>query len=255
MRELSIITVTKNNVTGLRKTLNQVAEIKEILPIEFIVVDGKSIDGTCKVLNENKSIDKWVSEDDNGVYHAMNKGVMMSSGRLIYFLNTGDDLITNEFIRAVEFVRSCTIEAPMLFYFNVFHAEYRTKYCGNQRNIDFLKRNICHQSIIYTKSIFNIVGLFDLKYKCLSDYAHNLKCFGNKSVKKVYCDLTIANYEGGGISSKISDKEFHDDFPKIIKESIGLEYFLLLRIKNIARVVAAAFGVKELIKKSKLNLY
>ena len=83
MHRLSIITINYNNVEGLRNTLASVANQTD-KNFEYIVVDGGSTDGSVDVIREYEDyITTWISEKDNGVYDAMNKGARMSSGEYV----------------------------------------------------------------------------------------------------------------------------------------------------------------------------
>ena len=91
--KLSIITINYRNIDGLKKTMDSVL-CQTFTNFEHIIVDGGSDDGTSELLNEYQSryIElgiglKWVSEKDNGIYHAMNKGVNMAQGEYGNFLN------------------------------------------------------------------------------------------------------------------------------------------------------------------------
>ncbi len=88
--KLSIITVNYNNLEGLRKTVESVCA-QTFRDFEWIVVDGGSTDGSKELLEQYDShIDHWVSERDNGIYNAMNKGIDMAKGEYCQFLNSGD---------------------------------------------------------------------------------------------------------------------------------------------------------------------
>ena len=98
--ELSIVTINYNNAEGLRKTLVSVAE-QTYRDIEHIIIDGGSTDGSIEVIRDYverlKIEDRilkidWVSEKDNGIYNAMNKGIRKASGEYIQILNSGDIL-------------------------------------------------------------------------------------------------------------------------------------------------------------------
>ena len=96
-KELSIITVVKNDALNLEKTIRSIISQKN-KKIEYIVIDGKSKDGTKKVINKFKNkIDKIISEKDKGIYDAMNKGILNSSGNIIGFCNSGDIIYPNGF--------------------------------------------------------------------------------------------------------------------------------------------------------------
>ena len=87
---LSIITINYNNREGLRKTIESVVN-QTYRNFEYIIIDGGSTDGSVEVVKEYADrISYWVSEPDNGIYNAMNKGVLAANGKYIQFLNSGD---------------------------------------------------------------------------------------------------------------------------------------------------------------------
>ena len=99
--KITIITVCMNSVNTIEKTIRRVIE-QEYSDLEYIVIDGGSTDGTLEVLRQYESyIDKWISEPDNGIYDAMNKGIELSTGEVIAFLNS-DDWYEKDAIKIVE---------------------------------------------------------------------------------------------------------------------------------------------------------
>lgn len=105
--KLSIITINYRNIDGLKKTMDSVL-CQAFTNFEHIIVDGGSDDGTSELLNEYRSryVElgigfKWVSEKDNGIYHAMNKGVNMAHGEYCNFLNSGDYYVNNQVLERV----------------------------------------------------------------------------------------------------------------------------------------------------------
>ena len=105
--KLSIITINYNNAEGLRKTMESVLA-QTYTEIEYIIVDGASIDGSVEVIRElaTRPTIKWVSEKDTGIYNAMNKGIRMATGEYIQILNSGDilaaDDVTERMMAALE---------------------------------------------------------------------------------------------------------------------------------------------------------
>lgn len=96
---VSIITVNYNNCKGLKKTLDSI-KIQTSKDFEWIVIDGGSTDGSKELLEQNTDIiSYWVSEKDNGIYHAMNKGIKVAKGDYLQFLNSGDSLADRDIIK------------------------------------------------------------------------------------------------------------------------------------------------------------
>ena len=88
----SIITVVKNDEKNIQKTITSVLN-QEFKNFEYIIIDGKSTDSTISLINKYKNkINYFISEDDEGLYFAMNKGLKLASGEFVVFVNSGDTL-------------------------------------------------------------------------------------------------------------------------------------------------------------------
>jgi glycosyltransferase involved in cell wall biosynthesis len=99
--KISIVTVVLNDAENIVKTVNSISELT-YNNTEYIVIDGGSTDSTLKVIDNFKYlIDKYVSDKDDGLYDAMNKGIELASGEWIIFMNAGDVFATNEIINRV----------------------------------------------------------------------------------------------------------------------------------------------------------
>ena len=93
---ISIINVVFNNVKHIQKTLNSIYKQK-YKNYELIIIDGGSTDGTLKIIKKNSSkIDCWVSDKDNGIYDAFNKGLKLATGDYVGFVNSDDILLPND---------------------------------------------------------------------------------------------------------------------------------------------------------------
>lgn len=96
--KISVITINYNNHDGLKKTIQSVVS-QSYNDIEYIIIDGGSTDGSVDLIKEyNDKIDYWISETDNGCYHAMNKGVKVASGEYVIFMNSGDYFYADDII-------------------------------------------------------------------------------------------------------------------------------------------------------------
>jgi glycosyltransferase involved in cell wall biosynthesis len=97
----SIITVTYNAAQWLERTIQSVIN-QTYSDIEYIIVDGGSTDGTVDIItNYELRITKWISEPDNGLYDAMNKGLKLATGDYVWFINAGDRIHSPDTIREI----------------------------------------------------------------------------------------------------------------------------------------------------------
>ncbi len=206
-KRFSIITPTLNPGPKLEETINSVLSQNKKL-FEYIVIDGGSTDGTLETLRKYGRKIKWISEPDSGVYDAMNKGIAKAKGEYLYFLGAGDHLRENILERIEKIIPD---ERLTFIYGNVYLVNDKVEYLGEVDEEKIVTWNICHQAIFYERTIFNVMGRYDLKYRLLADHAFNIKCFADKRIRKIYVDEVIADYEGGGISTGI-DTNFMRDF-------------------------------------------
>ena len=93
--KITIITVVRNDVGHLESTMQSVLQ-QTLSEIEYLVIDGDSSDGTVELIKKySDKLTRWISEPDKGVYDAMNKGIALSTGDFVYFLNSGDTLLSS----------------------------------------------------------------------------------------------------------------------------------------------------------------
>jgi glycosyltransferase involved in cell wall biosynthesis len=212
----SIIIPTFNAASHIEKTMNSVF-FQRFLEIELIIVDGSSTDNTLDIVqgySPEGIIIKCVSEKDKGIYDAMNKGVSLAKGAYLYFLGADDTLYDD---KVLEEIHSFIIENPCdIVYGNVLSEAFDDVYDGEFTVEKIINKNICHQAIFFRKSIFEKIGLYDLKYKVLADWNHNLKWFFKDGVHHRFVDVIIANYGHDGYSSATKDTVFWDSFPRML---------------------------------------
>ena len=102
----SVITINYNNCEGLYRTIESVIG-QTFNDFEFIVIDGGSTDGSVDTIKKNAgSITYWVSERDNGIYHAMNKGIVQAHGDYCIFMNSGDCFYNNDVLNKISLIYS-----------------------------------------------------------------------------------------------------------------------------------------------------
>ncbi|CAN5265673.1 PGL/p-HBAD biosynthesis glycosyltransferase [soil metagenome] len=224
----SIIMATFNCGDKVEKTLRSILSQNEKL-FELIVVDGASSDDTVDLISKYKENLTLVSERDNGIYDAFNKGIDLSTGKYLYFIGAGDCLRPGILDQVKDLLPA---GPPTLVYGKCFFVK-KKYFDGRQfKTSDFTWTNICHQGEFYHRSIFEMVGKYDEGYKVFADWMLNLKCFLNEEVNELYIPLYIADYEEGGISSEIdNDPAFKKEFPQFVKRKLGIRAFIKCKFK------------------------
>lgn len=209
---VSVITVSCNAKYSIEDTIISVLN-QSYKNIEYIIIDGASNDGTVDIIKKYDSI-IWISEPDNGIYDAMNKGLELCKGQWILFLGA-DDLLNDSIVRIVPFLKN----ENDIIYGNVIYMQSKKIYGGKFDSLKFITKNIPHQAIFYPCSIFQKYK-FDTNYPILSDYHFNLRCWNDKNISFVYIDEVVSIYNEDGISSKKFDYEFFNN-----QLTIFMKYF------------------------------
>ncbi|MET0625516.1 MAG: glycosyltransferase family 2 protein [Pyrinomonadaceae bacterium] len=230
-KQFSVVVPTYNCGRKLAATLESVlSQPRELY--EIIIVDGGSGGETLGVVEEYSGSLRFVSEPDRGVYDALNKGVGMSSGRHLLFLGAGDRLKEGVLERVAEILPE---GEPSFAYGDAYLVRHDVRQGGTFGKKDFIGRNLCHQAIFYERTIFDLLGGFDLRYKVYADWAFNMKCFADARVRKLYLGLLVADFEGWGISDVQQDPAFWRDLPGLVRRHVGFDDYLRYRV-YLARV-------------------
>lgn len=199
---VSIVTVCYNSEKTIRRTIESVLN-QTYRNIEYIIVDGKSTDSTCRIISEYRPLFenrlKVISESDKGIYDAMNKGIRFSTGKLIGILNS-DDFYEKD---AVEHMISSWDGTSL----QILHGLMRQLRHGREYGViltsaDFLhEKMIQHPSCFVVRDVYDKIGLFDIKYKYVADSEFMMRAYeSGVSFKPIY--HVIANFEEGGASEK-----------------------------------------------------
>jgi glycosyltransferase involved in cell wall biosynthesis len=166
---LSIITINKNNASGLKKTLDSL-QIQTLQNFQWIFVDGISSDLSHSLANKfQREGDVLISETDSGIYNAMNKGADYASGDKILFLNSGDALISSTALELVSKEWSDDLDI-ILFGFSV-RGQHRMPHNNWWR---YWSIPTSHQAIIYRADLLTCQK-FDESYKYAADFEHYLR--------------------------------------------------------------------------------
>ena len=206
--KISVVTPTYNASATIQTCLESVTH-QSYRPVEHIIVDGASQDGTMELVRSFARRHKHVrcrSEKDEGIYDAMNQGIKMAAGEWIYILGSDDTFYQDDVLSQV-FTNELLLDADVI-YGDVLSERFGGKYDGEFSGEKIVKKNICHQAIFFRRSVFEKVGMFDLQFKGHADWDHNLRWLLNPAIRRTYVPITIANYADGGFSSVNPDHTF-----------------------------------------------
>lgn len=228
---ITLITVVRNNAEGLLKTINSIATYK-CTNTQYIVIDGASTDGTLDVVRSNLLlIDKYVSEPDEGIYDAMNKGLDLANGEYVIFINSGDELLVN----LEDVVASLAVASPVMIYgkANVISRLGKISYIRGKplKSVNrFLKgMPICHQAILYRR---DCLGKYDLRFRVISDCVLTYKLVKRFGLKRThFIDLPVVNYYEGGFSDQASPMSILRE-QEVFYRSIGARFYFIVKWIN-----------------------
>ena len=244
---LSIITITYNAEQFLERTIQSILAQTD-QNFEYIIIDGKSKDGTLAIAEKYKSrVDKLISEPDKGLYDAMNKGLKAATGDFVWFMNAGDEINDNQ---AVEHIYNAISEKTDVLYGDTYFVD-------NDGNIQGLRSEItphrlpqnlqwqdmklgmlvCHQAFIARKSIAPLYMANNLS----ADVDWEIECL--KRAKKIqYLDFVVAKYLIGGVSNQQLKRSLLDRY-EVLKKHFGLSGAITAHLQILFR------GVNLIVKK------
>lgn len=231
--KISVITVCFNSAMVIEKTVQSVVS-QSFNDFEYIIIDGGSTDETLKIIDKYKNkITKIVSEKDNGIYDAMNKGIMNASGEYIIFLNA-DDVFLHE--NVLKLAAERMTEEKALYYGDLVFLEKATGKINNRKqdNVNYIY--LCggmlfHPAIFASKRLFEKIGDFNTKYRIVADYDWIIRALVEFKASCKYLDMPITIFaEGEGASSNPQNREIH----KKERLEVQQKYFskLMITISN-----------------------
>jgi glycosyltransferase len=178
--------------------------------LEYIIIDGNSTDSTLEIINKYRNrISKIISEKDNGIYDAMNKGVCLASGDVIGILNSDDYYEDQNVLQDIMTCFESDSELSILYGDLVYVKNNNSnKAVRNWISKPYYKRffengNVPpHPTLFVKSSVYKEVGLFDLQYKLAADYEFMLRAFKRNVFKSMYINRLIVRMRLGGATNR-----------------------------------------------------
>ncbi len=265
---LSIVTVCYNAAKTISSTIESVLS-QDVNNVEYLILDGKSNDNTLSIVNgyaaqfKQKGIDiNIVSEEDSGIYDAMNKAAKIAKGKYVLYLNA-DDKLCNENVlsKVIEEIES---EECDVYYGDMISFSRGLYRYAKAKNVEYFKTSMpfCHQCV-FTRRTILCKHPYDLNFKLFADHDFYLWCFLNgKKFKQMNFPISI--YYSGGFSAKagflkqktehygihlknglISEEKYNEVLKAIKKKAFYHDLINFVR-KNIPVFVVKCFGKKYL---------
>jgi len=243
---ISIITVVYNRIHDLEKTISSIKN-QDYHAIEYIVVDGGSKDGTVDVIKkyaDQKIISKWISEKDNGLYDAMNKGLKLASGDFVWFINAGDELFSSNILSLI----FKNYQSTDVFYGDAMIVDEDGKDIGLRRlsppeNLTWKSLQwgmvVSHQSFIVRRE--KAVSYKNELFPHSADIDWMIRCLKN-STNIVNTQMVLSKFQDDGQSKRTIRVSLKERF-KIMVENygflrtvfnhfiLGIKFFMFL-VKN-----------------------
>jgi len=255
--KVSVITICHNRVHSIQATIESVLS-QDYSNIEYIVIDGGSTDGTVEKIEKYKNdLSVFVSEADNGMYSALNKGLKLATGDIVGILHSDDVYYESSTIRKVveKFKRSA---ADLVYANGVYitcssesfapHSKSKKKTEDVTVNDYFIsriykakpfKKNYLnfgwiplHTTIYVRREIFEKYGYYDECYSIASDYEISLRWFMNDAIRKEFMNEWVVKMSLGGKSTTASlqKKKSMEDFQIIQKYNLWGYFTLICKI-------------------------
>ena len=235
--KISIITTTFNSDKTLQDTFDSI-QSQEYKDIEIIVIDGGSNDGTLERIKENSFVSNYVSEPDEGIYDALNKGVNLANGVIIGFLHSDDIFNNSDVISTIASKFSDTTVDGVYGDLLYVNKNDTTKIVRNWKSCNFkvslLKRGWmpAHPTLFLRKEVYKKHGMFDLSYSIASDYDFMLRILTDTKLKFCYIPKVITKMRVGGASNrslKNMIKKTKEDYRAATTNNIGGIFTVLLK--------------------------
>jgi glycosyltransferase involved in cell wall biosynthesis len=241
---ITVVTVVKDAVADLPRCLESVAR-QRYPRLEHLVVDGASTDGTVELLRRAAGARlRFVSEPDEGLYHAMNKAIGLARGDFILFLGADDALRADLADVAPRLVDPATVYYGDAWFTGAGQARY-----GPFDAARLARHNVCHQAVFYPRAAL-ARHRFDLRYRWLADWELNMRCFADPALRFEHLPVVVADYEDRrGLSSTQRDLALERDYLRLVWRHFPWRVALPRTALKLAERALLALGLGGLLRR------
>jgi len=247
--KITIITVCFNSEKYLQETIDSV-DAQTFSNIEYIVIDGASTDSTVEIIKRNeRCISRWISEADEGMYNAINKGLLIVTGDYILILNSDDTLAESDVIsRVADFIKTHGLDycyGDIIKVKNGFHKKVRLF------NVNFRKLLLStHGSFVPHPCFFISAELnrklngYDITYRYASDYDYILRALSRPGVKGRHLGVYVTRFRlhehsitaSGKLDQerrRVLTKHAYYDYPYVIRSLYYVTFWIYYKLINV----------------------
>ena len=261
---ISVITVTYNNYDDLHRTLSS---LEQVDGIERVVVNGGDCEKTKEYLSNFNGIK--ISEPDNGISDAFNKGVIAATGENVMFLNSGDVLLSPNYLKEAETVMNFNPEISFIHSDSLFEDRISgTIYMEPLKSILFKEAPLGrgmpynHLTMIIRKRIFEKIGYFKLHYKITMDFEWVCRLQKNKFIGHYFDGEPVVRMDGGGVSSTTEQLVMWESLKALAENKLlnpkNLAGILERSVLYLGRILLETLGMNKTLgwlKRKKHNTY
>jgi glycosyltransferase involved in cell wall biosynthesis len=233
---ISVVTISYNAENTIERTIKSVLN-QEYETIEYIVVDGGSSDNTLNIIKKYKdSITTFISERDNGISDALNKGIKLSTGEFILFVNADDWLNPDTILNAAKEINP---DVDLLTGGINLYKNDQLEYTVQSNLSEFENRmSLTFPSTFIRKSVYTENGGYDESIKCAMDYDLYLRAYYKGYNFKVSPDI-MANMQEGGVS-KVHRLKAQEEVYKIKKKTQGFKVTSLIYLYKMKIILSTS---------------
>lgn len=250
---ISIVTISFNSEKTIEKTIRSVIE-QDYDNVEYIIIDGKSTDGTMDIVNKYREhIDTLVSEKDNGISDAFNKGIARATGELICFINSDDHLLPGALTKvAREYDGKADIYSGNVLLWN---SDNGFK-CREVPSVKFPVMpffcHVAHQGMFATKEAYEKFGTYDTSIRFPMDLDFLMRAY-RMGAKFHYMNVDVAEFSNGGSTNTNTIFKKKRDYIYMVRKNGGnllqaytFYYFLVASqlVKKALTIFGSNFGQK-----------
>jgi len=239
--KVSIITAVYNNSDSILDAIGSV-RCQTYGNIEHIIVDGASTDGTTELIEDSEyEPDVFISEPDEGIYDALNKGIANATGDIIGFLHSDDIFASEKSVETIvkSFRKGIDTVYGDLQYVRKENSNQVVRYWkSGEFSLTKLKQGWMppHPTVYLRREIYEKYGTFDISFRIAADYEYMLRIFSDESRNSCHIPDVLVKMRVGGESNTVKNyvKKWKEDFRAMEKNNIGGLGTLIM--KNVCKL-------------------